>query len=196
MWAIPNIVAGARDESFSFAGFARPWSINLIRNQAILRTVLKYLLMPLYIIWHYFLFPTTRAKWYFRYRHFIKVIYRHRGRSSAATARPVQDSPLHKTNTILRDEYSDRLARLLILDISTLVFSNLHYTDIQSLSLASNHIRETLFPAGNIRHHTAQFRLNSCNNPTGRKRCWHCQVQICDVRCTLPSYLVSLRWDI
>ncbi|ELR05082.1 hypothetical protein GMDG_07124 [Pseudogymnoascus destructans 20631-21] len=151
----------------------------MIRNRTFLRTLLKYLLLPFYIIWHFFVFPRTRAKWYFCYRYCVKVIYRHRGRRSSSTARLVQDNPPYENNTIFRDTYSDRLSRLLILDISTLIASNLHYTDIQSLSLASSHIRETLFPTGNIRHHTAHFRLNSCNL-TGKTRCWHCQIQLCD----------------
>lgn len=184
--ALFNILVGDWDASFTWDGFIKPWNRDRTENKGILRIVRivrNYLLLPLYIIWYLsFLFPRTRERWYFRYRYLIKMIYRHRGRNSSSAARTVQSSLPYKNNTIFQDKYSDRLARLLILDISTLVASNLHYTDIQSLSLASSQIRETLFPTGNIRHHTAHFRLNSCNNPTGKKRCYRCQVQICDVR--------------
>lgn len=153
----------------------------MIQSKSFLRTLLKYLLLPFYIIWHFFVFPRTRAKWYFWYRYCVKVLYRHRGRRTPSTASLIQDNPQYEKNTIFRDKHSDRLSRLLMLDISTLVASNLHYTNIQSLSLTSSHIRETLFPTGNIRHHTAHFRLNSCNQ-AGKTRCWHCQLQICNVR--------------
>ena len=157
----------------------------MMQNDNVLISLLKYLLLPLYIIWSFFVFSSTKAalrvRVYFGYSYFRKVINRRRGCSPSSATRSVPGSlPVNKTTTF-QDSYSDRLSRLLILDISTLVASNLHYTDIQSLSLASSQILEALFPTGNLRYYLAHFRRNSCN-PTGKTRCWHCEVQICDVR--------------
>lgn len=180
-----NLHVGFRSQSFSISRLKKPWNVDMMQNDNVFNSLLKYLLLPLYIIWRYFMVSETkgalRARLYLVYSYSRKVIRRRRGRSPSSAARSVQGGlPVNKATTF-RDSYSDRLSRLLILDISTLVASNLHYTDIQSLSLASSQILETLFPTGSLKYYSAHLRLNSCN-PTGKTRCWHCEVQICDVR--------------
>lgn len=184
-FAMRNIHVGVRNQSFSISRLKKPWSMDMMQNDNFFISLSKYLLLPLFIIWRYFLVSETkdalRGRLYLVYSYSRKVIKRRRGCSPSSAARSVQGGlPVNKATTF-RDSYSDRLSRLLILDISTLVASNLHYTDIQSLSLASSQILEALFPTGNLRHYSAHFRRNTCN-PTGKTRCWHCEVQICDVR--------------
>lgn len=68
---------------------------------------------------------------------------------------------------------------LSIYDILILVVEELHYVDIQNLSLTSKSVREAILPASDYARRSLHFRLYTCEKRS-KKQCWLCTNQICD----------------
>lgn len=66
------------------------------------------------------------------------------------------------------------------------ITSELCYTDIKSLSMASKTIRETIFPHANRRDASRLIQQHSCEGV--KFKCWVCDIQLCS-SCAQDEYL-------
>jgi hypothetical protein len=182
--AFLNIILGAKSElskpSYSYNPLAGKCPAAHRLFSAILKLPLTILLIPLYLLWS--ILPSKlQSKLHYSWQYVVKATKRI-PKAPAIKLRPLRKKANGNSNSNnSNNKNADSLARLLNIDILTLIAYKLHYVDVINLSLVCRSIRNTIFPDAEVDRNAEYFRIYTCDMWT-KSQCWGCNIQICQVR--------------